>query len=724
MGQERAGHKVPARGGRPALNAAEARRAVLWLPVLMGIGIWLYFALDREPDPRWCWLAAPPLTSLVTGAARRAGMLVLAVTLAFSAATGGFALALWSTARAAAPVLAGTLQETVEGRVRELTKARSGAPRVLLDRVTIYGFDPAETPVRLRVTLLAADRNHAPRPGSRIRVYARLSPPGEPVEPGGFDFRLRAYFDRIGAVGYARGPALIVAASEPAGLWERVALWVAVQRVWISDSLVAILPGRQGAFAAALVVGDRSHIAEVDNESLRISSLAHLLSISGLHIGLLTGLVFAAVRVLLAAIPGAISGARARKAAAVCALMAGIGYLGISGAEVATRRAFVMAVVAFIAVLLDRPAITLRGLALAAAVVLAIRPVSLMDPGFQMSFAATAALVGGYEELRRRRQAWRAAHEAAGARRAPMGIWRRAGLYLAGLVFTSLLAGSATAPYAAYHFNWVSPYGLAANLVAVPVMGTVIAPAAVSAGLMAPFGLGEIPLRAMGAGIELVMQVSDTVASVPGASRPVRDAPGAALGLVTLGGLWLVLWRGRGRLAGAAAVAAGLALWASGPPRPELLIAPGGRLVGVMGPEGRALDHPRPQSFVAENWLRSDGDAATQKEAAARPGLTRGDRWVSAILSNGWRVEVLHGRDPAPAVLAGLCRPRTLLVARDGGPLNGPCRYFGRAELARLGALSVTPAGDDLRLIAARDPARDRPWSPSPIAPEGATDPE
>ncbi len=723
MGQERAGHKVPRRVRWPVLGAAGARRAMLWLPVLLGTGIWFYFALGREPDPRWCWLAAPPLAAILTGAARRAGLVGMAAALAMAALAGGFALALWSTHRAAAPVLAATMQETVEGRVRELTRSRSGAPRVLMDRVVIFGLDPAATPSRVRVTLLAADRDHAPRPGARIRVYARLSPPGEPVEPGGFDFRLRAYFERIGAVGYARGPSLTVEARAPAGLWETVAMWVAGQRAGISDALVAALPGRQGALAAALVVGDRSRIAEADSESLRISSLAHLLSISGLHMGLLTGLIFASIRLLLALLRRPASGARARKIAAVVALVAGVAYLGLSGAEVATRRAFIMAAVAFAAVLLDRPAITLRGLALAALVVLAIRPVSLMEAGFQMSFAATAALVGGYESLRRWRQARRAERESARPGRRGLGIGRRAALYLAGLVFTSLLAGTATAPYSAYHFNRVAPYGLPANLAAVPAMGLVIAPAAVAAGVLAPVGLAGPPLRVMGAGIEFVMEVSDSIAALPGASRPVREAPSASLGLVTLGGLWLVLWRGRWRPAGAVAVALSLALWTGGPPRPDVLIAPGGRLVGVMGPEGRALDQPRAQSFAAENWLRRDGDGATQKQAAARPGLTRGKGWASAELPNGWRLEVLHGRRLAPGVVASLCRPRTLLVARHGGPHAGPCRYLGQQDLARLGAVAVYPEGDGLRLVAARDPGRDRPWSPA-AAGEGSTDSE
>ncbi len=709
MGQVKAGHKVGGRIDWAALWAADGRRAVLWLPVLMGAGVWLYFALDREPDPAWCGLVALPLAALVSGLARRTGLAALGLALALTAFGAGFSLAVLSAHRAAAPALSGPVQETVEGRVRALSRSASGAPRVLLDRVIVYGLDPGATPERIRVTLLAADRAGAPRPGTRIRVYARLSPPGGPVEPGAYDFRLRAYFERLGAVGYARGPALRVPGAGPAGALDRLAMWLARQRVRLSDALVAALPGRQGAFAAAIVVGDRSHIAETDSEALRIANLAHLLAISGLHMGLLTGLMFGAVRLVLAAVALRLSGSGARKVAAVAAVMAGFGYLAISGATVATQRAFVMVAVAFTAVLLDRPAITLRGLALAAVVIMAVRPLSVMGAGFQMSFAATAALVAGYEEVRRRRLAWR--QEGPAARGPSRRVLRVVGFYLAALVFTSVVAGAATAPFAAFHFNRVAPYGLPANLAAVPVMGLVIAPGAVIAGILAPLGLEGPALRLMGAGIEWVLEVSHAIAGLPGASRWVPAAPDAVLALITVGGLWLFLWRGPWRLLGLGGIAAALVLWAHPASRPDVLIAPGGRLIGVQGEEGRALDHERAQSYAAETWLRRDGDGASQEQAAARPGLERGRGRASARLANGWRIEAIHGRRPARGRLSHLCHPRTLLVARYGPDLEGPCLYLGEAELQRLGSLAATVDGAELRLAAARNPERRRLWT-------------
>lgn len=716
MEQAAAAHKARGAGGGAGLRAgvsaalwrAEGRRAVLWLPVLMGAGIWLYFALGHEPDPAWCALTVLPLATLASGAARRAGLAASALALALTAFGGGFSLALLSAHRAAAPVMPERMQETVDGRVRGLGRSASGAPRVLLDRVIVYGLDPRETPARVRVTLLSSDRAHAPRPGERIRVFAHLSPPGAPVEPGAYDFRLRAWFERLGAVGYARGPALRLGADPPSGWIDRFGLWLARQRVALSDALVAAMPGRSGAFAAAIAVGDRAQIAESDSEALRAANLAHLLAISGLHMGLLTGLVFAAARLFLVLVPG-LGGARAKKAAAMAALAAGAAYLALSGATIATQRAFIMVAVAFGAMLLDRRAITLRGLAVAAVIVLAIRPLSVMDAGFQMSFAATAALVAGYEELRRRRLARHGPRPPPPAR--VVRLARAAGFYVGAMIFTSVVAGLATAPYAAFHFNRVAAYGLPANLAAVPVMGLVIAPGAILAGLLAPVGLAGTPLGVMGTGIEWVLRVSHAIAALPGASRWVPAAPDVVLALISVGGLWLMLWRGPWRLAGLAGISAGLLVWSQPAERPEVLIAPGGRLIGVMGGEGRALDHRRAQSYAAETWLRRDGDAAVQEEAAARPGLRRGSGWSAARLSNGWRLEVVHSRRPERARLAALCRPKTLVVARYGPVIEGPCLYLGEVELARLGAVAVQPAGGTLRLVAARDPTRRRLWT-------------
>src|SRR5690606_17195779 len=180
-----------------AFYRIESRRFVLWLPVLLGLGIWTYFALPFEPAPAWGWAVAAPALAIATGLARRAGWGTLAACWGAAAVAAGFGLAILSARMADAPQVRFPMGETVEGRVIEISRSASGAPRLLLGRVVVYGFEPEETPARVRLTVLDEALDGIPVPGQRVRVYASLIPTGEPVEPGAFDFRFRAFFQRI-----------------------------------------------------------------------------------------------------------------------------------------------------------------------------------------------------------------------------------------------------------------------------------------------------------------------------------------------------------------------------------------------------------------------------------------------------------------------------------------------------------------------------------------------
>ena len=323
------------------LYAVESRRFVLWLPVLLGVGIAIYFSLSREPGWGWALLVVLPAAALASGAPRRLGFAALALGWIAASVLCGFSLALISARLMDAPRIAYPIGETVEGRVVEISRSASGAPRLLLDDLIVYGLSRDRTPRRIRLTVLDADRNTVPRPGARIRVYATLLPNGEPVEPGGFDFRRHAFFHGIGGLGLVRGQILIVPQKDT-GILDGLRIWLAGLRSAISDHLRAVLPGRAGAFAAAIIVGDRSAIGDEDQEALRASNLAHLLAISGLHMGILTGLIFGATRFGLALVPALALRLPAKKVAAIAALLAGACYLGLSGATVATQRAFMM----------------------------------------------------------------------------------------------------------------------------------------------------------------------------------------------------------------------------------------------------------------------------------------------------------------------------------------------------------------------------------------------
>ena len=648
-----------------------------WSPVCLAVGIGLYFSLRFEPN--WvAYLALLAGIAICLGMARKLppGWAALATGGALIAA--GFILAGARAHTVAEPVLSWRYYGPVEGRIVAMDRSASDALRVTLDRVRIGDVPSDRRPQRVRLSLYGGSGPLSP--GQVVMTTAHLSPPQGPVEPGGFDFRRHAWFQRLGAVGYTRVPVLIAAPRQLEDI--RITAW----RMAISNHIRKILPGETGGFAAAVTTGDRSGIGQQTLTSLRASNLAHLLAISGLHMGLLTGFVYLMCRVSFSAIPMLALRWPVRKLAAVCALVAATIYLLLSGGNVATERAFVMAGVMLVAILIDRRAISLRAVAVAALIVLILRPESLLSPGFQMSFAATTALVAVFGTLR-------------DFGPMPGPKWLKP---VAGLLMSSAIAGLATAPIGAAHFNTVSHYGLLANMLSVPVMGTIVVPAAVVAALLAPFGLEGVPLAVMGLGLEWILAVAAWVSGLEGAQGHVVSPPEYVLPLIALGGLWISLWQGRARWVGVVPVVAAVLLWGQGN-RPDVLIADSGGLVGVMTDQGRALSKQKGSGFVATVWLENDGDGADQPEAASR--WPKGSDGVQRYL---WKdKEVLHVTGKRAARSFGECKGNQIVVSSVALQLTGDCKVFDPEMLLHTGSLSLT--GETY--LTSRQSIGDRLWS-------------
>lgn len=648
----------------------------LWVPVAIGCGIGTYFSLRMEPVLPVSMVGPLVVLALVL-AIRMPGLPLRLVAVGACLFALGLSMASWRAHSVAAPVISGEFFGAVEGRVVHIDRSANNRVRLTLDRLVLYGVEPAATPARVRISLSKAAPTD--RAGQRILVYARLAPPGGPVEPGGFDFRRFAWFRGLGGIGYALGPVLPSMTEEQGGAM----IAVVRLRMFLSRLLQAQIPGTNGGFAAAILTGDRSGIDPAMLGDLRASNLAHLLAISGLHMGLLTGLFFAGTRLALAAVPRVALRVPAKKVAAVVGLMAGLGYLVLSGASIATQRAFVMAAVVFVAVLLDRPAFTLRGVALAALIILLLRPESLITAGFQMSFAATIGLVAAYDLLRRQ-TLWQR----------PTGRVARIARPVLLVAFTSAVAGAATAPFSAFHFNQIAQYGLLANVLAVPLMGTVIMPAAIIAIALSPLGLGGPAFWVAGQGIGLVLKVAGFVAGLEGALILVPSGPPVVLAVVTAGGLALAFLLGRARVVGVPVVVLGLLIWAAAD-RPDILIDPTARLAGVRTEAGRALTRARGAGYAANTWLENDGDGASQRTAAARPPAE----------VNGLRLWVVDGGAP-------VCGPGDilLLTAKAVAP-NGPCVIFHPQGLALTGAAAIYGTDGRPAVVTSRDLTGIRLWA-------------
>ena len=467
----------------------------------------------------------------------------------------------------------------------------------------------------------------------------------------------------------------------------------------ISAAVQQAIPGEAGAFAAAIMTGDRSGMGQASLEALRASNLAHLLAISGLHMGLLVGFVFAVIRYGLALIPWVALRWPVKKLAAGVALGVGAFYLALSGGNVATERAFIMVAVVLVAVLLGRRALTLRAVAIAALIVLVWQPESLTGPGFQMSFSATVALIAVFRALR-------------GVDLRHLPRWSRPVL---SVFVSSLVAGLATAPYAAAHFNMISHYGLIANLVSVPLMGAVVMPAAVLASCLAPFGLDWIGFALMEAGLRWILFVAHSVAAQPGALSHVVAPAGIVLPVLTLGLVWVILWQGRARFAGLLAVPLAFVLWQNST-RPVLLVADDGALIGVLGAQGRSLSKPTGSGFVAGIWLENDGAPVPQDIAAGRDGFVRQAGRVTAQLGD-WQVLQVSGKTELAALQA--CGGADVLITNQKDDLPRPCVVYDLIRLRDTGALALDLTADhDLAITSAQAAAGNRPWNGRSAAPE------
>ena len=376
----------------------------------------------------------------------------------------------------------------------------------------------------MRVTLRATSGGAAT--GEAIGLKATLRPPPEPIEPHGFDFARRAWFQRVGGSGYATGKIeRLQGAGEPP--WD-LRLWAAIDRLraLVNDRIRASLPGERGEVAAALITGERAGITEEDNQAMRDSGLFHILSISGLHMVIMAGTVFWLVRAGLASIPSIALRFPIRKWSAAIALAAALFYLLLSGAAVPTVRSWIMMSIVLLAVILERPALTMRNVALAAMVILVVMPESLFDPSFQMSFAAVVGLVALVEANSKRTQS------------RPQDVslvfrWlHRLWAIVVGDAVTTLVATAAVAPFAVYHFHRMSHYGVVANLLALPLVSLLIMPFALLSLLAMPLGLEAWPLQVMGLGIDLLLATGKWVASWPGAVSILPAIPGTALLLI------------------------------------------------------------------------------------------------------------------------------------------------------------------------------------------------
>ncbi|MCC4298633.1 ComEC/Rec2 family competence protein [Aurantimonas coralicida] len=577
-----------------------ARTGFLLVPLGLMIGVALVHGAGWVPN---VWLTILAAIASLCLALRRVGRPVLHPMLILAGFTlVGTALAIGEIQRTETTILSGQATVRIAGRVVSRERTEDGRYRYVIAVAETERPVLSRPPERVRIVV--GSRHEPIAPGGLYRGLVRLGPPSGPAFPGSYDFAMAPFFAGIGAYGYSLGapeaePTPPAASDDGGGILAELRHVQTQTRLALTERISTVIGGREGAIAAALITGERAGIPDDAREWLRGTGLAHVLSISGLHMAIVAGFAMLAVRSSLSLVPAISLRLPAKKIASIVALVVAAIYLAISGANVATQRSFVMLAIMLGAVLIDRPALTLRNVAIAAIVVILVAPHAAMTASFQMSFAATVALIGGYAALSQ----WRAGRER--GRETHRGVAGKILVALSAIMVTSLLAGSATAPYAAYHFHRMAAFGFVANLLTMPLFTLWIMPLALVGTLLIPFGLDAWPFQAMGAGLWLVLEIARNVyAWLP--DQAIGRMTALGLLLLTASILTASCLASRLRWLGLPLALAGFIAAPDRTAPPELLIFEDGKEVATLAADGQlAFLRAKPSGFIAEQWERA-----------------------------------------------------------------------------------------------------------------------
>jgi competence protein ComEC len=669
-------------------------RLVPWLAIAFGCGIVIYFNADQEPAP---WAAVAVLAATIAAAILlRNQPIAFPVALAAATVAAGFATATIKRAVIAHPVLSAPLWNVEIGGFVEAREERERSDRIVVrvERITAPRLD--ETLERVRVSVR---KGTAPAVGSFVKFKARLSPPLEPLRPGGYDFARDMYFQRIGASGFVLKRIRAAEAPHAPTLWLRYATVIDGMREAIDKRIRAVLPGDKGSIASALITGKRDALSQPVFDAMYVSGIGHVLSISGYHMAVVVAIVFFVIRASLALLPG-VSRYPIKKWAALVALAAATFYLLLSGAEVATQRSYIMISIVLIGVMIDRASVTFRTLTVAALGVMLFAPESVVHPSFQMSFAATLALVAGYQQG----LTWMTAgaDTALGARVALWGV-----AWIIGSLVVSLLAGTATQPYAAYHFHRLGPYGALTNLLAMPVVSAWVMPAGILGLVAMPFGLDGYCWQLMGAGLDWMIFIALWVTSLPGAVGRVAAFGSGPLLLCTLGLVVLCLLKTPLRFIGAILLGGAIVLMIRAP-QPDVLVTADGSAVAVRGADGRlAMVKSGSDTFAFKEWLAADADARAPKDGTLSHGIRCDEAGCIARLRDGSLVAIARSIE----AFAEDCGRAALVVSTRAAPTGCGAVVVDRHVWRHSGALALRRSGEGFEITASRPGGYDRPWA-------------
>ncbi|ACS51034.1 ComEC/Rec2 family competence protein [Bartonella grahamii] len=654
--------------------------------VFFALGIIFYFHLEWEPS--WGQLGA--LVSIFLGifyVARFYRKIWIPVGFLFCITLGALAAKI-ETWRIATPMLSSDIVTTLTGRIVSIESGTKGGFRLVLDVFS------TEKPILChslhRIRLSARYLPSGLEIGDGLYGKVKIRAFSGPVRPGGYDFSFHNYFKRIGAQGVYLGKPRKISVSQPDGIFAIILQKIENLRTKMTQRIRIALEGEKGSVAAALITGQRAGISNETNEALRTAGLAHILSISGLHMALLSGIVLLSIRSFLAFFPVFSSYYSSKKFAAIVAFMITAFYLLLSGLAISAQRSFVMIAVMLVAILCNRSAITMRNFSIAGLITLAMTPHEILGPSFQMSFSATAALIAFFD--------WWSGRSFFRKRKTTPsyvggGVINFAFLSMLSTCASSLVAGSASGIYAAYHFSNTASLSIISNAFALPVISIFVIPFGLIAVLAMLGGFEWLPLQIMGFGVDLVIKIAHAIKAISPDLNP-GFMPLSALVLLSIGLVGLTFCKTPIRLFFNLFILAGISICVMHSPV-QLIIADNMRLVGVIYDKKLYIDRYHISKFTTSIWKKSFRVNETIKPTKYGPSLHGQficDYHVcTSLLENGLKVVVLQ-RETDQCVEADILIQT--FVMRNPTCYKKAKIIFTPQQLLSRGSVMMTKGGD------------------------------
>jgi competence protein ComEC len=661
---------------------------ILWIPVFFCIGISFYFSLQTEPSAiRSCIVLLLLVFALYCAHGKHAIFFPLLI---LATIASGFLAANIRTLVVQAPILEkSTGVKKISGIVTQIEVMPHGK-RFLIENPKIEKLAPELTPAKIRVMINTDDGDATP--GDDISMLASLTPPPEATIPGGYNFARYAFFAGIGAVGYSISDVEIIQKST--SLFQNS---IAKVRRIIVDNILAATDKKEGNIAAALLVGEQGGIDKQTIINWRISGIAHILSISGLHLSLAAAIFFFASRAIFALIPGFALKYDIKKWSAFLAIFSSFIYLLLSGSPVPAQRSFIMTSLILIAIIIDRTGTPMRSIALAAMLILIFLPESALDPSFQMSFSSVIALISCYSLVSR-------------FIKEPdeHGLIQRFFLYFLSIAASSLIAGIATAPFTIYHFNNFSSYGILTNLISIPITSFIVMPAGVVALLLMPIGLEKLGLIPMSWGIKMISKVAEYIANLPQAIDTLPPLPELSFCLIVFGGLWFCLWTTSLRLYAAIPILLGI-IAAFFITIPDIIIDGSGNLFVVKAENNRMVfSSEKTEKYARDSWDKKFSQNNITDKNQDDNKYIKCDA-LGCIYSIGTHKAVFSKH---PIVLEKDCMDAQILINLTHFPSY--CKNAVKInlyDLKKSGTHVVYFENDGVRVTSVRQEEGDRPWN-------------